>query len=173
VPTGHHVGDKVGSNNTPIDDIDDIIEQNDPQTSDVFGLMHNKRRLNEIYTQYKENSTSLVSMLPTDQLSTHQATVKQFERAYKKAYVDNQRLLKNAENNEEQTSDHEEQTSDHEEQPQHIKLPEIRLPTFGGEYEHWISFCDKFSAQLGNNKALLGAQRSNICNLCWSETPYW
>jgi Protein of unknown function (DUF1759) len=44
-------------------------------------------------------------------------------------------------------------------QPQRIKLPEIHVPTFGGEYGHWINFRDKFSALVGNNKALSGAQK--------------
>ncbi|XP_011883833.1 PREDICTED: uncharacterized protein LOC105570983, partial [Vollenhovia emeryi] len=51
---------------------------------------------------------------------------------------------------------------------QNIKLPALKLPEFGGEYERWIQFNDTFHAIIHNNDTLTTTQKFYYLRSCLS-----
>jgi Protein of unknown function (DUF1759) len=117
---------------------------------DAVSLRVDQERLETLYVKYNQIRSELLAIMSKADATAYYATLREFETAYKKAMVTIRRHLKHH---------HDDIPPPPPPPPQNIKLPEIRLPTFSGDYDQWVGFREKFKSLVGNNSSLSEAQK--------------
>jgi hypothetical protein len=134
-------------------DVDTILTDNQVYNADehdAVSLRVDQERLETLYLKYNQIRSELVAIMSKADATTYHAKLCEFETAYKKALVAIRRHLK---------LHHDDVPPPPPSPSQNIKLPEIRLPTFSGDYDQWVGFHEKFKSLVGNNSSLSEAQK--------------
>jgi hypothetical protein len=120
--------------------IADAVNAFNPETNDAFFLEEKQISLQTAHREYQQHLADLYEVLPDEDCAARMTEVTEFEECLDDANVVIRRKLSKIKKPSTSTGNNNESKS-------RIRLPEIPLPTFSGDYNEWVYFREKFTVR--------------------------
>ncbi|XP_055619005.1 uncharacterized protein LOC129764181 [Toxorhynchites rutilus septentrionalis] len=137
------------------------------EEDDVLLLEIRKEGLNELRESYFEMQGKLFGLVKEDEVAAIETAGEEFQDLLKEIMFEIKRNINSLSNQSEPKSTLD--TSNAQITPCHgsqIKLPDIQLPGFSGQYEEWLHFRDQFNNLIRRNESLNEQQRLHYLRSC-------
>jgi hypothetical protein len=139
---------QLNLNQDRLTELDKTIKGFDPANDDEFTLEQHNHGLNKLETERKLHMNELFEVLPEALFDEWAEKDRVFIDMHTECSIQVRRLLSGYKKDEKPGG------GEKGEPKTNIKLPDIPLPTFGGKYDDWVYFREKFMALITNNKTL-------------------
>jgi Pao retrotransposon peptidase/Family of unknown function (DUF5641)/Protein of unknown function (DUF1759)/Putative peptidase (DUF1758)/Integrase zinc binding domain len=136
--------------------INESIKKFNPETEDEFFLQLKQEALVDVHFEYKRKAGDLFELLPEEDIAERQKQILDFEELLDDTNVLIKRFLSKYKKSEPPPNRNERNEG---EPISRIRLPEIPLPTFAGNYNEWVYFREKFTALIIDNPSLDDVQK--------------